>query len=168
MGDRFLIGPRPGTDAAVTTVVADARHRCTVDHGCVVDVMNLGDVHVVDSAVIKEAPVVPTPALIAFTEISEAIVDAAIEPHLRRPEAVVEGERLAAPGPVPGSPKQTRFRWQHPCTGHPKVIVRIVGPVAWCPEITISPNDAADTTMAQSIRIIERCRFLIIPALLGR
>src|ERR1700681_1011258 len=137
MGDRFLFAPRPRIDATVTTVVADARHRRVVD-GCVVDVMNLGDVHVVDRAVIKEAPVVPTPALIAFTGISEAIVDAAIEPYLGRPEAVVEGERLAAPGPVTGSPKQTRLRCQHPCTGHPKVIVRIVGPVPWCPEITIS------------------------------
>ena len=84
-------------------------------------------------------PVVPTSAFVAFSKITEAIIDPAVETYLRTPVAVIEKKTFAAPTPIPWSPQETDFRRHHPCARHPVIIVEVVavGPVAGCPNVTV-------------------------------
>src|SRR6266851_573768 len=79
-------------DPAVAAVVADAVHRRVVDHGGVVNVVNVGDVHVVHRTVVEKLSVLPTSALIAVTKVSIAVTDPAIETYLRTPVALIENK----------------------------------------------------------------------------
>src|SRR5208337_3091789 len=53
----LIFGPRTRADPASAAVVADPVHRGAVNHRGVVDVVNLGDVHVVHGAVVEEVSV---------------------------------------------------------------------------------------------------------------
>ena len=90
-------------DAAVSAVVADSSLVANIDTR-VVHVVNDGDVHVVDGAIVEKASTVPAPAFITVAEVAVAIVDPAIEAHYRAPEAFVEDESATAPSPVCRSP----------------------------------------------------------------
>ena len=134
--------PRPGTrvDPAVAAVVADPILCDVVDHGCVVNVVNVDDVHVVDGTVVEEMSVVPAPALVAFAEISEAVINPAIETYVRPPVAFMEKKSVAAPTPITGRPEVADLRSLDPCAGHPVVVadIVVVGPVAGRPDIAIA------------------------------
>lgn len=137
----LLFGPRTRGDPTIATVVADPVHRGgVVDDGCVVHVVNVGDVHIVHRTVVIKLPVLPTSTLVAFSKVSVAITDSAIETDLLTPVALIEDVAIATPTPIGWSPEQSRFRSHHPRTWHPVVIVVIVGvsPVAGGPEITFS------------------------------
>jgi hypothetical protein len=64
-------------DPAVTAVVADVVNALV--HPRVVNVAGNVDVHVVQRRVVEKMPIVPAPAFITMTEITEAIVDPTIE-----------------------------------------------------------------------------------------
>src|SRR5580704_838305 len=133
LGGRTLIYP------AVAAVVADAVHRRRiVDHRCVVNVVNLGDVYVVNRAVVVKVSAVPAPALIAMTEVAVAVIDPAIETYVGTPVPVIEVEPVPAPGPISRRPEQTGFWSQHPCSRHPIIIVVAVGPVSGYPNIILA------------------------------
>src|ERR1700758_4314604 len=118
----FLLRRGTGADSTVAAVVADAVDRCgVVDHCRVVDVVNVGDIHVVHRTVVVELSVLPASALIAVTEISVSVTDAAIKTYLLTPVAVVENISVAAPTPIGRSPEQTGFRSHDPCARHPVV-----------------------------------------------
>src|SRR5208283_653605 len=121
--------------AAVVTGVA----RIVVDYGGVVNIVNVGDVHVAYGTVVEKVSAVPTTAFKAHTEISEAVIDPAVEAYVRPPIAVIENKSVAAPTPIGWSPQKTDFRRHHPCARHPVVIadIVIVGPVPRCPDITV-------------------------------
>src|SRR5271156_6048858 len=84
-----------------------------------VHVMNHGDVYVGHSAVVKEVAVVPAPAFKPVAEVSETIVDSAVETYGRTPVAVVPNKTAAAPTPVPRRPEETYFWGFDPRAGHP-------------------------------------------------
>jgi hypothetical protein len=71
-------------DSASAAVVAHAVHGYVVDHSLVIDV-NIGDVYVVDAAVVEKVSSVPIAASVAGAEISEAVVNAAVEANVRTP-----------------------------------------------------------------------------------
>lgn len=78
------------TDPTIAAVVADAVNRGgIVDHRGVVNIVNIGDVHVAHRAVVEKLSALPSPALIAVTKISVAVTDAAVETYLLTPVAVV-------------------------------------------------------------------------------
>jgi hypothetical protein len=132
---------RPWTpvDPASATVVADPIYRgVVVNYCCVVNVVNVGYIHVVHRTIIVKLPVLPTSAFIALTKISVAVTDPAIEPYPRTPVAIVENVSVAAPTPIGGSPQQTAFRSHHPRARYPVVVVVSVGPVPRGPDITIT------------------------------
>src|SRR5258708_35146265 len=79
-GSLFL-GRRTHVDPTIAAVVADASQRRVVDHGGVVDVVNLSDVHVVHRTIVIKTSVVPTPAFITAAEVTVAIVDSPIQPY---------------------------------------------------------------------------------------
>src|SRR5579864_2359822 len=136
----LLFRPRTGVNPTIAAVIADAVHRSVVDHRGVVNVVDVGDVHVVHRTVVVKLSVLPTPTFIALAKISVAVIDPAIETYLRTPVAVVEDISVAAPTPIGWSPEQARFRSHHPCPRHPVVIVEIVSvsPVPGCPEIALA------------------------------
>src|ERR1700683_2068590 len=71
---------RRGTrcDSAVATVVADMVDRDIVNYRGVVDVVNVGDVHVQHSAVVEEMAAIPAPTHEAHPEVAESITDPAV------------------------------------------------------------------------------------------
>src|ERR1700683_657142 len=109
-------------------------------HPFVVDVVNLRDVYVVDCRVVVEMIVVPTSAVVATSEISETIVNSAIEPDSQSPIATVENVSSVAPTPVRRRPQVPHFGRQHPRSRHPVITATIVGPspVAGGPNITVA------------------------------
>ena len=139
----FLLGRWAHADPAVATVVADPVHSGTVDHCCVVNVMDDGDVHVVYRTVVEKMSVIPTSALVAISVVTVAVTDATIETYLLAPIAVIENVSVAAPAPVRRSPEQPHF-WSHdPGARNPVVVVVVVGvcPVPRRPEITIARTE---------------------------
>src|SRR5208337_4547789 len=136
---RLLFRPWTRVDSTVAAVVADVV-LVVVDHGRVVNIVNVGDVHVVHRTVVEKVPAVPTPAFVTFTEIAEAVVDPAVEAYVRTPVAVIENKSVAAPAPIGWSPQETDFRRHHPGARHPVVIVDVVvvGPVAGGPDKTVA------------------------------
>ncbi len=78
---------RSASDAS-GPVVAGAVHRGVVDASVIH--VNVGDVHIVDGAVIVETISAPIPALIAGAYVAESIVNAAVVAHILAPESVVE------------------------------------------------------------------------------
>lgn len=137
---RLLLRRGTGTDSSVSTVVADAVDRSVVDDRGVIDVVNVGDIHIVHRAVVVELSALPASALVAVTVISIAVTDSAIEADLLAPISVVENKSVAAPTPVRWSPEQTGFRCHDPRAWHPviTVVVTGIGPIPGCPKITIA------------------------------
>jgi hypothetical protein len=81
----LLCGPRACRNATGATVIADAIHCGVVDHRRVVNIVNVGDVHVVHRTVVVKLSVLPTSAFIALTKASVAITDPAAETYCRTP-----------------------------------------------------------------------------------
>jgi hypothetical protein len=127
-------------DPTIAAVVTDVIHRGVVDHCRVVNVVNVGDVHVVHRTVVIKLSVLPTSTFITLTEVSIAVTDPAIKTYLRTPVAVIEDISVVAPAPIAWGPEETDLRSHDPCTRHPVVIafVVVVGPIARCPEITLA------------------------------
>ena len=137
----LVLRPRAGVYPAVTAVVADTiQCRGVIDHRCVVNVVNVGDVHIVHRAVIKEPAIVPASAFVALAEITVAVTDSAIETYVRTPIALIEKESVAPPRPIAGRPEQANLRSFYPRARHPVVItfVVIVGPIARRPYVTLA------------------------------
>ncbi len=126
-------------DPTVAAVEADPVHRNVVNPG-VVNVVNVGHVHIQDCPVVEEMAAVPTSTLEAYAEVTESIVDPAVEADMRPPITFMKKICAVAPAPPAGRPKKADFRRQHPGSGHPVVVanVVIVGPIAGRPEITIA------------------------------
>jgi hypothetical protein len=125
------------SDPTIATVIADPVHRGVVDHRGVVNIVNVGDVHVVHRTVVVKLSALPTSALIALTKVSVAVTDSSVETYLLTPVAIIEDISAAAPTPIGWSPEQTGFRSQHPCTRYPVVVILGVSPVPRGPEITV-------------------------------
>ncbi len=135
---RCLFGCRRASgNSTGAAVVADPVHGGIVDNRRVVNVVNVGDVHVVHRTVVVKLPVLPTSALIAGTAIAKAVIDAAVEADLLTPVAAIPGERAAAPTPVTGSPEQTNGGRLDPRTRHPEVAFTSISPIAGSPQITV-------------------------------
>src|SRR5579871_5513620 len=85
----LLLSRGTGTDTAAAAVVADTSVG-VVDNRCVVNVVNVGHVHVARGAVVVELAVLPASALVAVTVVSITVADTAVEANLLAPVTVVE------------------------------------------------------------------------------
>src|SRR5271165_4542497 len=101
---------RAGVCSTSATVIADVVVGCVVDHGLVVDIVNVRDVHVVHRAVVVEAAVPPISPLIADTSVAVAVVDSAVEAYMLAPVTAIPGVGAAAPPPVARRPEITVSR----------------------------------------------------------
>jgi hypothetical protein len=123
------------------TVKAGTVDRCiVVDHGFVINIVNLGDVYVIHRSVVVKIVSPPISALITFSPISIAVIYSAIETHVGSPVTVIPYVCPVVPSPVTGCPQVAGRRREHPCAGHPVIIfiVVAVGPVAGRPDIVVT------------------------------
>jgi hypothetical protein len=137
-----LLRGRTRRNAAVTPVVADMVHGGVVHDDClVVDVRNVGNVHVGHAAVVIEVASAPLATVETFTGISEAVVNAAVEADVRAPVAAVEKVEAFVPSPPSRSPEHS-YGSDHPGAWHPVIAVIVVPrPIAGRPEIAGSGTD---------------------------
>jgi hypothetical protein len=84
---------RSSDNTAFSAVVADPVDGRVIDDGLVVDVRDVGVRYVVYRAVIVKDAAVPVPSLVAYAPISEAVVDAPIEPDLATPVPAMPGKQ---------------------------------------------------------------------------
>jgi len=119
----------PSLDPTISAVIAYAVDYGLVNDGRVVDVVNIGNVHIVHSAVVEEVPTVPSPTIVSATPITESVGDPAVKADVRTPVTLVEQECSTAPPPIARGPKETRLRRKNPRSGHPVVVLCIVIPI---------------------------------------
>src|ERR1035438_7334452 len=79
---RFFLRSRPRFNAARTV---EGHVRVIHHDGPVVDIGHIPDVHVHHRAVVEEGAASPLSATEAYTSISEAVVDSAVEADVRSP-----------------------------------------------------------------------------------
>src|SRR4030095_1180017 len=86
--------------ATVPAVIADSRNVYVIHHRRVVNVADLGYVHVVHGTGVIEAFPPPAPAVISVSGITVAVINATIETDPRSPVPLVKDERHTIPSPV--------------------------------------------------------------------
>jgi len=95
--------------SALSAVEGDVRI-IVYDDGLVIDIRDVGDIHVGHGPVVKEFAATPFAAYEAFTEVSKAVIDAAIESDVWAPIAGIPHIEAINPTPVSGSPQKAYFR----------------------------------------------------------
>src|SRR5208283_379287 len=108
MSSRLFFRGGVGVDSAGTAVEADAVPLALVHPG-VVNVVEVVRVHAIIRRVVEKMPVVPASACITITEVTEAIVDPAVETYGRAPVAFIEKISAVAPTPIARSPEVPDF-----------------------------------------------------------
>ena len=107
----FLFRSWTGSDSTFSAVVADSIYvGSVVDDGCVVDIVNVGNVHIRHRAVVEKVSAVPASTYETVPEVSETVVNTAIETDMRTPIAVIENKRAVGPTPIRRSPEKSNFR----------------------------------------------------------
>lgn len=131
-----LLRGRSGRNATGPAVVADMVHGVVVDDDRpVIDIGNVGDVHIGHAAVVIEVASAPLATVEADSGVAETVVNAAIETDVRAPVAAMENVEAIVPAPPRRGPEH-RDRSDHPCARNPVVAIVIVpGPIAWRPKI---------------------------------
>jgi hypothetical protein len=124
-------------DAAMAAVIADAIDGDVVDHGAVVDV-DVGDVDVVDGAVVVEVMTSPISAGVAGAHVAESVIHAAVETDVRSPITGMPEIGAFMPSPIAGSPEQADRGGRRPCSRHPVIALRAIGPVAGRPDVSVA------------------------------
>jgi hypothetical protein len=80
------------------------------DDGLVIDIGDVGDIHVGHRAVVEKVAAAPFAAREAFAEVSEAVINAAIESDMRAPIAGIPNIEAVVPTPVAWGPQKANFR----------------------------------------------------------
>ncbi len=126
---------RPASDAP-RSVVAGAVNCGVVDRAVVH--VNVGDVHIVNGAVVVEPIVVPVPALITDAGVAESIVNTAVVADILSPKTIVVAIHAAEKSPVSRRPQEAHLGRLCPNSRHPVVTLRSIAPVSRRPQITLS------------------------------
>jgi hypothetical protein len=99
------------TNTAIAAVIADAgRVVIVVDDRAVVRIVNDGHIDVVHRAIVGEVPSIPAPTEIANSNVTKAVIHAAIKSNVRSPITNVPVIAAVAPTPVAGGPKYAYAR----------------------------------------------------------
>jgi hypothetical protein len=126
-------------NAAIAAVIADAgRIVIVVDDRCVVGVVNDGHIDVVHAAVVRETATFPPPPKIANSDVTEAIIHAAIKSDVGPPITGMPVVAAVAPTPVTGCPKNAYARGQDPSAGNPIIVVVAISPITGSPDIAFA------------------------------
>jgi hypothetical protein len=131
---RFLLRSGPRADTAVAAVEADTGI-VVHDDRLVIDIGDVGDVHVSDTTVVEKSVTSPLPAEKADAGVAKAVVDATVEADVRTPVAAVPSIESIIPTPVARSPEHANGG-EYPGPGHPVIATVVIpSPVPRRPEI---------------------------------
>src|SRR5271170_7478742 len=72
-------GSRSRCHATGPAVEADPVDRRVIDYRLVVDIVNVGDIHMADRAIVIKLLTLPVPAAVPTAGVAETVVDAAVE-----------------------------------------------------------------------------------------
>ena len=100
----------------------------------VVGVPNETTIHAPDGGVVVEEAIMPPPTNKADTEVTEAIVDAAIVAHIVTPVTGMPIVEASGPAPVAGGPQRADKGRRNPRAGNPVVAVGTISPVTRSPD----------------------------------
>src|ERR1700734_2781777 len=130
-GRQFGCG-RSGLNAATATVVAHSIDGDVIDDGLGVDIGDIRGANVDHGPVIEQMAALPITTLKAATAVTEAVIYATVESDLGTPIALIPREGAAITAPIPGSPKISGLRSEHPSTRLPVITLVAVqpGPIA--------------------------------------
>jgi hypothetical protein len=103
-----------------------------------INVMLSVNVHVIETAVVVEVAAAPIAALIAETEVAEAVVDAAIVADVPSPVPAVKAVAVMPETPVAGSPERALVGSLNPGAGHPVITPGRPRPIAGRPKIAVT------------------------------
>ena len=121
--------------SALSAVVRHVRI-IVYDDGLVIDIGDVCDIHISHRPVVEKFAAAPFAAGEAFAEVSEAVINAAVESEMRAPIAGIPNIEAVVPTPVSGGPQIAYFRGFDPSAGHPVVAVIVApGPVPRCPYV---------------------------------
>src|SRR5579862_722212 len=135
---RLVLRTGPRLNAAAPTVIADVVFPHI--HVFVIHIANIHDIDVGDAAVVEEVTAFPSASHKTLTKIAKAIINTAVEAHLRPPPAGVKKVSTVLPTPPRRSPQITNFGSLNPCSWHPVVVVIVVipGPISGHPDVTVA------------------------------
>jgi hypothetical protein len=105
----LLLGRRTRGHSAASAVEGNVR-AIVYDHRPVIDIGDVGDIHIGHRAVVEESAAAPFTAGETFAEVSETVINAAIESDVRTPIAGIPKIDAAVPTPVSRSPQKANFR----------------------------------------------------------
>src|ERR1700677_3487965 len=128
-GGRFGCG-RSGLNAAGAAVVAHSIDGDIVDDCLVIDIGDIPAAEVDHGSVVEQMAALPISTLKAAAAVPEAIVHAAVEADLSTPITLIPQKDAAIAAPIPGSPKISRLRSEHPGPRHPVIFAVGPGPIA--------------------------------------
>jgi len=135
--ESFLRGSGTRSDTAAAAVIADVR--IVHDNVRLIDVVNFAHIYIVDARVVVKAAVGPAASVVAGADVTETVVNAAIEADLRSPVARVPEIGAVRPAPVTRRPEHANRGRLNPGAGNPEVSAVIaVAPVAGRPDVTIA------------------------------
>jgi len=136
-GEPFLCSVWARVDAAMATVIADVGG--VHDDCLLIDVPDDVDVHIVHAGVIEKVAASPVTASVAGADVTETVVNSAVEADLRTPISSIPKVGAVGPTPVAGRPEQTRCGRFDPCAGHPKITAVVaVAPITRRPDIAFT------------------------------
>jgi hypothetical protein len=95
-------------------------------------------IHIVNSAVIGEAAIVPVASVIAAAYIPKTIIDAAVESDVGAPVAAVPAIAGFIEVPIGRGPERAHIWRNNPYAGNPVIACRGVAPIARCPFIVVA------------------------------
>src|SRR5271169_2997913 len=101
-------GSRPRGHAASPAVETDPIDGRVIDYRLVVNIVNVGDIHMADRAIVIKLLALPVPAGVTTAGVAETVVDAAVEPDRCTPVTFVPSVPPVAPTPVPRRPEQSK------------------------------------------------------------
>lgn len=137
----FFFGCRSRSGSTLAAVIADAVYVHVVNDRLRVRVMDDRGVYVHDRGVVEKVSALPISALEAGANVSESVVDAAIEADICSPIASVPEIGAVAPAPISRSPEETGLGGENPGAGHPVIVAIVPSPVARRPEIAFAGTD---------------------------
>src|SRR5579862_2621779 len=108
------------------------------DHRARVRIVNHGDVHVRNGAVVEEMSATPFAARETDAAVAEAVVNATVEADVRAPISGVPTVRSARPTPIAGRPEKSGPRRHNPRAGNPIIAGVTVRPIAGRPDVAVA------------------------------
>jgi hypothetical protein len=120
-----------------SSVVGDTSYVDIIGHGLVINIGDIGNVYVIDRAIVVKVAATPISAIVTIAGVAESIVNTAVKANAQPPVAGVPPVKSTRKTPIARRPEVTGLRRQRPGSRYPVVVsrVRAPGPVARNPNI---------------------------------